>query len=92
MRKQELIHLHALLTEIRDDLEERTNESAIAFEAYEHNAVQPTAIFARKGAHLDAIWQLLDGFDETLGGAEDSPSAMRGDEPGSTRLEAADRY
>lgn len=65
VRKQELIHLHALLALARRHLEECEDIEIPpdGFEAYDCQDVAPTAIDARKHRHRQAVVRLLDGFD-----------------------------
>ncbi|PCR90584.1 UPF0058 family protein [Natrinema ejinorense] len=60
MRKQELLHMHALLLEIRSYLEQEDTLSTSAFAAYDAQSVYPTHIHCRKEAHEKAINCLLD--------------------------------
>ncbi|WP_226040043.1 UPF0058 family protein [Natrinema sp. DC36] len=59
MRQQELIHLHALLLEIRRYLEREETLPAGAFAAYDAQSVRPTHIHCGKDAHKKAIAHLL---------------------------------
>lgn len=71
MRKQELVHLHALCTELRRYLESTQDGSAEPFGAYEDCGVSPSAIHCRKEAHRNAVFHLLDGLVTV---AEEGPS------------------
>ena len=68
MRKQALIHLHGLLSEIRRFVFEDayTPVPADAFEAYNRLDVAPTSVAQSKAAHQDAVFALLRGLTETL--------------------------
>lgn len=68
MRKQELVHLHGLLVEIRQQFTEQDDIQipAYAFEAYDEYGVGPTAIAERKDTHQAAIDHLFDGLQTTL--------------------------
>lgn len=66
MRKQELIHLHTLLVQIRTTLTADYEPPADAFAAYDHHGVHPRAIYARKEAHEEAITHLTTGIDRVL--------------------------
>lgn len=68
MRKQELVHLHALFEVIRRHLAERdgTRLPAGAFDTYDEHGVGPVAIAERKEAHRAAVDHLLDGLQTTV--------------------------
>ncbi|WP_339104201.1 UPF0058 family protein [Haloterrigena salinisoli] len=55
MDQQELIHLHALLVEIRRDLDREETLRAGAFDAYDSQPVRPTHLHRRKEAHKQAM-------------------------------------
>lgn len=74
MRKQELIHLHALLELIRDDLTADYDPPTGVFTAYERHGVHPRAIYARKDAHHEAIAHLTDGIERILADLDQSGS------------------
>ena len=50
MKKQELIHLHGLLAEVRKHHEARTG-TAVEYEGYESLGVRPTSIHKSKTDH-----------------------------------------
>lgn len=62
MRQQELIHLHALLVEIRNYLEDQEELSADPYVDYDTFDVSPTAIDRTKDVHLEAMTRLMDGI------------------------------
>lgn len=66
MKKQSLVHIHALLENVRRELYQSGNVPDGAFDEYEQFGVRHTSIQRRKDAHREAIWLLLDGIDETL--------------------------
>lgn len=66
MRKQELIHIHGLLVEVRRYFDDRDEIPADAFDAYDTYGVTPTALHRHKDAHKEAIEHLLEGIDTTL--------------------------
>ena len=72
MRKQELIHLHALLLEIRHELTAKREVTAGAFDAYESHDVQPVAMHESKATHNEAVRHLLDGIESSITGCEDA--------------------
>jgi hypothetical protein len=61
MKKQELIHLHGLLAEVRKHHEARTGASAEC-ESYESLGVRPTSIHQSKTDHKAAVFALADGI------------------------------
>ncbi len=84
MRKQELIHLHSLLVQIRSELTADYDPPDAAFAAYERHGVHPRAIYVRKDAHHQAIRHLTDGIEQVLtqrdhSGAEPENPALKGE-------------
>ncbi|SIR72379.1 Uncharacterised protein family UPF0058 [Haladaptatus litoreus] len=61
MKKQELIHLHGLLLEVRDQYEDWTGER-VTLSDYEDKGVYPTSIHRSKTAHRDAVFLLSNGI------------------------------
>ena len=61
MKKQELIHLHGLLAEVRKHHEARAGTSP-EYEAYESLCVRPTSIHKSKTDHKAAVFALADGI------------------------------
>lgn len=55
MRKQELIHLHALCVLVREHAEARDDVPPGAFASYEDLGVPPSAIYRSKAAHRRAV-------------------------------------
>lgn len=66
MKKQSLIHVHALLVQIRNDLHGSGEDSEHAFDEYDQFDVSPTSVHKGKDYHLKAIRLLLDGIREIL--------------------------
>ena len=64
VRIQELIHLHALLLEIRTYLERGGNVPYGAFNSYDAQPTRPSHIHRQKDAHKHAIDLLLGGFGQ----------------------------
>lgn len=75
MRKQELIHLHALTIELRSWLEEHHGIDG-EFDAYDEGAVSRHAIHRRKGTHKEAVRLAMDGVVSVIERAEDSGRAV----------------
>ena len=75
MRQQELMHLHALLLEVRVYLD-REDDSSGAFSGYDSQPVRPTHAHRRKAAQSKAIELLLDELEDyvdSLGSADLTP-------------------
>lgn len=66
MKSQELIHFHALLLEVRSDLERREDVPPDAFAAYDAESIRPSHIHRPKEAHERAVGLLLDGIERSL--------------------------
>lgn len=66
MRKQELIHLHALFDCIRNELPSDGTGQTNAFAEYEAVGVRQPHIHAQKAAHEEAIRLLLVGIERTI--------------------------
>jgi len=62
MKSQELTHLHALLYEVRVELEEREEVPAGAFAEYDSRNIYPDYIHRPKEAHIDGINLLIQGI------------------------------
>lgn len=60
MRKQGLVHLHALCAQLRTHVEERAEVPDGAFDRYEELDVSPSAIYRRKESHRRAVQRLAD--------------------------------
>ena len=65
MKKQELIHLHGLLSEVREEFEESGSADPDLSE-YREFGVQPTSIHRSKTAHKRAVFELVHGLTENL--------------------------
>jgi hypothetical protein len=82
MRKQELVHLHALGVACRRQVD--ADAAPAAFEAYEDLGVSPTSIHRRKDAHREAILRLFAGVavacaDDPAAAAPDPDQPSPGD-------------
>ncbi len=77
MKKQELIHLHGLLAEVRKQCE-FWNED-IDLEAYEELGVKPTSIHKSKTDHKAAVFKLTEGITEPMDETESEPLAPTAD-------------
>lgn len=65
MKKQELIHLHGLLAEVRDQFEEWDDCEATS-EEYRKLGVQPTSIHRSKSDHKAALFALVHGITDEV--------------------------
>lgn len=65
MKKQELIHLHGLLAEVRDQCEAWENNS-LDLEAYNETGVRPTSIHKSKTDHKAAVFELAKGITGSM--------------------------
>ncbi|SHH70244.1 UPF0058 family protein [Halobaculum gomorrense] len=78
MKKQELIHLHGLLSEVRSEYEEWGTELDLT--EYKDLGVKPTSIHRSKTDHKAAVFKLASGItssaEETT---EAEPVAPRAD-------------
>lgn len=69
MRKQEFIHLHALLAEVSTEFQ--ADGQSIELEAYLDQSVRPTSIHRSKTAHKDAVMTLAGELVADLEAAPD---------------------
>jgi hypothetical protein len=61
MKKQELIHLHGLLAEVREQCEAWEGET-FDLEEYRDLGVRPTSIHKSKTDHKQAVFKLVSGI------------------------------
>ncbi|WP_435317713.1 UPF0058 family protein [Haloarchaeobius sp. TZWSO28] len=66
MRKQELLHLHQLLSKIRSVIETEGPVPPGAFAPYDEYGVGPYSFNRQKADHEEAIYRLLDGIVATI--------------------------
>jgi hypothetical protein len=81
MRKQELIHLHALCLLLRERLEDRAAIPPETVASYDDSHLGPTAVHRRKAEHKDAVLALLDGLATAVSETDRTPDEERGDHP-----------
>lgn len=62
MKKDELVHLHSLLTVLRAEYERRGVVSESAFERYEGLGVSPMAVYGSKSEHTQAVQALASAL------------------------------
>lgn len=65
MKKQELIHLHGLLSEVRAECEE-TESIDLDLSEYQNLGVQPTSIHRSKTDHKAAVFKLARGLTSSM--------------------------
>lgn len=65
MKKQELIHLHGLLAEVRDQCEAWESNS-LDLEDYNEMGVRPTSIHKSKTDHKAAVFELAKGITGSM--------------------------
>jgi hypothetical protein len=65
MKKQELIHLHGLLSEVRAECEDDAKID-LDLSEYRELGVQPTSIHRSKTDHKTAVFALANGLTESL--------------------------
>jgi len=66
MRKQELVHLHALCAQVREHVEQRHRTERDLFVGYEDLGVGPNAVYRSKDNHRRAVFRLADGVTTVL--------------------------
>lgn len=70
MKKDELVHLHSLLTCLRAEFERREDPPEGAFAQYDDLAVSPMAVYGSKADHARAV-RALAGALAALADADD---------------------
>jgi hypothetical protein len=78
MKKQELIHLHGLLAEVRNQVEAWDERDVDASE-YEELGVQPTSIHKSKTEHKRAVFKLATGITSVMDETESERVAPKAD-------------
>ena len=78
MKKQELIHLHGLLAEVRDQCEAWEDDS-LDLEDYNDMGVRPTSIHKSKTDHKAAVFELAKGITGSMNDAEQEPVPAQAD-------------
>ena len=69
MKKQELIHLHGLLSEVRKQCEHWDED--LDLEEYETMGVKPTSIHKSKTDHKAAVFALAGGITSAMEDTEE---------------------
>jgi len=80
MKKQELIHLHGLLAEVRTQCE--AWEDNVDLTEYESLGIKPTSIHKSKTDHKEAVFELAKGITSSMDEAtteESEPLAPNAD-------------
>jgi hypothetical protein len=78
MKKQELIHLHGLLSEVHDQCE-NWQDADVSLESYRSHGVRPTSIHKSKTDHKEAVFELAKAITSGMEEAEAEPVAPRAD-------------
>ncbi len=78
MKKQELIHLHGLLSEVRNRFETRT-DAPCEFPNYDDQTTRPTSIHHSKNDHRAAVLTLANGLTNNMAEAEAETVAPHAD-------------
>lgn len=65
MKKQELIHLHGLLAEVREKYEQNSG-TEVEPDAYDGLGCRPTSIHKSKTDHKRAVFALADGITNEM--------------------------
>jgi hypothetical protein len=66
MRKQESVHLHALLAAVAEEFDDRVAVPSPDRSAYEELGVTPTMIHRSKGDHEEAVLVLADAIERSI--------------------------
>lgn len=78
MKKQELIHLHGLLSEVHEQCEAWENNS-LDLEDYNKMGVRPTSIHKSKTDHKAAVFELAKGITGSMDKTEQEPIPAKAD-------------
>ena len=78
MKKQELIHLHGLLAEVRDQCD-AWEDDALDLDDYNQMGVRPTSIHKSKTDHKAAVFELAKGITGSMGESEQERVAAQAD-------------
>lgn len=78
MKKQELIHLHGLLSEVRTQFEYWGECDGTSTE-YRELGVQPTSIHRSKTDHKHAVFALVEGITTDLTETAEDPVSATAD-------------
>jgi hypothetical protein len=65
MKKQELIHLHGLLAEVRQQCE-AWEDTEFDVDSYRELGVRPTSIHKSKTDHKEAVFELATGITSSV--------------------------
>ncbi|WP_266081777.1 UPF0058 family protein [Haladaptatus caseinilyticus] len=78
MKKQELIHLHGLLSEVRTRFETKT-DSESDFSSYDEQKTRPTSIHHSKNDHRNAVLTIADDLTANMMKTESKTVAPHAD-------------
>lgn len=77
MRKQEYIHLHALLAEVSNDVQE--NGTEVTLDDYESLGIRPSSIHKSKTDHKEAVRALATCLTRNMEATADERVAVTAD-------------
>lgn len=78
MKKQELIHLHGLLSQVHDQCAAWEGEE-LDLEDYRKHSIRPTSIHKSKSDHKAAVFDLAHGITEAAEESEQERVAAQAD-------------
>lgn len=78
MKKQELIHLHGLLAEVREHYEAMA-DTDVEHDEYVSLGVRPTSIHKSKTDHKAAVFALADGITDEMNSEVKEPVSAAAD-------------
>jgi hypothetical protein len=78
MKKQELIHLHGLLAEVRNHYEMKT-DTEMTLNEYQTLGVRPTSIHKSKTDHKEAVFALTKCITKTMSEEVSEPISASAD-------------
>lgn len=78
MKKQELIHLHGLLAQVRTHYE-HTMDTEVEPETYEGLGIRPTSIHKSKTQHKEAVFALATDITSEMETEEKQPVSAAAD-------------
>lgn len=78
MKKQELIHLHGLLSQVQNHYEQETGDT-VDHDEYATLGVQPTSIHKSKTDHKAAVFALARGITSEMTTTETEPVSAAAD-------------
>jgi hypothetical protein len=80
MKKQELIHLHGLLAEVRQQCE-AWEDTEFEMNSYRELGVRPTSIHKSKTDHKEAVFELATGITSSVSAEGAAEAEAESDAP-----------